>query len=768
MNNNKSHTKGTWKVPLINSTRFRITFGIILILSSILFISGYITLSEQRDRMLSQMQSYGEETVDFVAKISAVPIQKFSYYQLENYVAQLEKGQLIAYCEIYDRSGDPLAHTVRGKNNLEVVKDEDMLEFVSPVLLEDEIIGTVKLGVDLAPALAKIRRTSYFIMLAFCLELIIIAAAVSFFVNRSLVSPILQLTETTQDISVDHFSVSSLSARKDEVGMLAQEINTMSVRLEDSYRTLERKVDERTAALTNAKNASEQTAKDLEVVTERLQVLLDNSPVGILFISSDRIIQNINQEFSRIFGYDSHEVIGQSSRLLYNSDEDYEAVGKAAYSTLQSDGFSQLTLRMIKKDGREITCALRGRNVAMLEGDVGVIWSVEDISFRLKMEEELLKVKKMESIGILAGGIAHDFNNILAAIIGNVSLAERMIDGQEKVNTLLSNAKTASLRAKDLTFKLLTFAKGGDPVLSVEHLPETVKESVSFVLAGSNVRCEYDFAEGIWPIPIDKGQINQVIQNLILNADQSMPDGGTITIVCRNEDVQKGQVRSLEPGRYVRLDINDTGEGIAEDHLDNIFDPYFSTKEKSTEKGSGLGLSIVHSIVTKHGGTISVRSTVGEGTVFTMYFPAASEDASQLEKNEFENGLQLGKGKVLVMDDEETIQVISREMLEYLGYEVSAAMDGAEAIEIYSQKLKDGSPIDIVIMDLTIPGAMGGKEAVRHILKIDQDARVIVSSGYSDDPVIQNFQEYGFTATISKPYQLTELSEILVKTMESS
>jgi len=408
---------------------------------------------------------------------------------------------------------------------------------------------------------------------------------------------------------------------------------------------------------------------------------------------------------------------------------------------------------------------LQGRLTMHDEDIQGVTWSIENVTTRLKMEEELLKIKKLESIGVLAGGIAHDFNNILVAVIGNISLAERLISDNPKVIKLLQNSKNASLRAKDLTIKLLTFAKGGGPVKTIESLPEILKESATFVLSGSNVKCSYTIEDKLWAVHMDRGQINQVVQNLVLNADQAMPDGGTIQISCSNIALSAEEEAEVKPGQYVKMEVSDSGSGIEENHITNIFDPYFSTKTKSTDKGSGLGLSIVHSIVNKHGGSIRVQSTLGRGTTFTLFLPAVEMIFKPEE--EVKPVLQEGKGVILLMDDEATIHEVGGEMLKYLGYDTLHAYDGEEALTLYQSHLNQGKKIDIVIMDLTIPGGMGGAVAVHKLLEIDKNAKVLVSSGYSDDPIIQNYQQEGFANIIAKPYQLFDLSSVIAETMKT-
>jgi len=381
------------------------------------------------------------------------------------------------------------------------------------------------------------------------------------------------------------------------------------------------------------------------------------------------------------------------------------------------------------------------------------------------MEEEMLKVEKLESIGVLAGGIAHDFNNILLAIIGNISLAKRISEDNSKVIELLSSAEKASLRAKDLTVKLLTFASGGSPVKVAEFLPELLEESVSFVLSGSNVKCVFNISKDLWSVSMDKGQINQVIQNLVLNADQSMPDGGIMTISCENIEINPEQIPGLKGGLYIRVKVQDKGMGISKENISRVFDPYFSTKERDSNKGSGLGLSIVHAIITKHGGKILVDSSPGEGSTFTIYLPAML--ASSRSAVEPEKSIAKGRGRILIMDDEEIIRNVVCGMLTYLGYETEQSSDGDEAIAVYEDNYRRGDGFDAVIMDLTIPGGMGAAEAVKRLLAFDPQAKVIVSSGYSRDPILDNYERFGFCNIISKPYHINGLKQVLSETLHA-
>lgn len=389
-----------------------------------------------------------------------------------------------------------------------------------------------------------------------------------------------------------------------------------------------------------------------------------------------------------------------------------------------------------------------------------VVWVSRDITERRKADEEREKIQRLESIGILAGGIAHDFNNLLAGILGNIDLAKMLVKPGDKLYKRLEDTETASLRARDLTQQLLTFSKGGEPVKKDFSVPALLRDSIGFTLSGSNVRCEFLIPDDLWPVNADEGQINQVINNIVINAVQAMPGGGVISVSCNNVLIGAKDTIPIEKGQYVKITLQDRGTGISEEHLARIFDPYFTTKEG----GKGLGLATCYSIIKRHGGHITVDSQLGVGTAFHIYLPA-SPDAVLVEKAEEEKPF-IGSGRILVMDDEEIVRMVAKEMLLTLGHEAAVARDGAEAIELYRNAKSSGQPFDAVIMDLTIPGGMGGKEAIGRLKEIDPEVKGIVSSGYSNDPVIANHQKYGFVGFVIKPYTVKDLSEALHKALQ--
>lgn len=385
----------------------------------------------------------------------------------------------------------------------------------------------------------------------------------------------------------------------------------------------------------------------------------------------------------------------------------------------------------------------------------------EQIAERQRMEEELLRARKIESIGVLAGGMAHDFNNILMGILGNVSLARGMTTPHNALDQVLSIAEQACQRATDLTHQLLTFAKGGQPIRQTASLAELIHESVSFVLHGSNVRCDLALAPDLAVVEMDPGQMSQVLQNLLINADQAMQDGGVIEVQADNIWLESDTHVPLPIGRYVKVAITDHGCGILPEHLPRVFDPYFTTKEH----GSGLGLATSYAIMQKHDGHITVTSQPQHGTTFTLYLPASEQPLSAKATAPLHPAH--GQGRILVMDDDDMLRQLVSTMVRQLGYEVESAKDGFEAMTLYQTARALGRPFAAVILDLTVPGSMGGKETIAALLRLDPQVNAIVSSGYSNDPIMANYAQHGFKDVVAKPYTMAELSSALERVLRA-
>jgi len=509
-----------------------------------------------------------------------------------------------------------------------------------------------------------------------------------------------------------------------------------------------------------------QIEQDLRESAQKYQGIFNESVVAIYVFDEKKNFVDANQAGLDLLGYSMEELLGMN---IADVDADPAAVLPAHQQLVSGERIVNFEHQLKRKDGRIITVLNNSRPLSDAHGNIiGMQSTLIDITERKKIEEELLKAQKLESVGVLAGGIAHDFNNILTAILGNIGLAKMYTEPEGKVYERLTAAEKASLRARDLTQQLLTFSRGGAPITQAASISDLVRDSATFAVHGSPVRCEFSFpddpsvtdgtfvsGQALWPAEVDEGQISRVINNLVINAVQAMPKGGTIRIRAENVTVETKQVPALAAGRYVKVSIEDQGVGIPEKQLPKIFDPYFTTKEG----GSGLGLAASYAIVKNHKGLITVESELGVGATFCIYLPTSSKEA--LTKPKTGQPLPTGKGRVLVMDDEDAVREVACQMLREIGYEAEFARDGAEAIELYVDAKGFGRPYAVVIMDLTVQGGMGGKEAIRRLRVIDPKVKAIVSSGYSNDPIMANFEEYGFSGVVAKPFGIQELSETL-------
>ncbi len=492
---------------------------------------------------------------------------------------------------------------------------------------------------------------------------------------------------------------------------------------------------------------------------EKYRVVVENSLESI-YIAVDGMIKFANNRAEAFTGY-SQEEISSSPFIEFIHPDDRQVVAERHIQRLKGgDVPSTYSFRIVCKSG-DIKWVELAAVLITWEGKPAILNFLNDVTDRRRLEEERQRVEKLESVGLLAGGIAHDFNNILTSILGNISLAKTEAAPGSELQNGLEQAEKASLRAKDLTKQLLTFSKGGAPVTKLASLTELLKDTAGFALRGSNVKCHFAIPDDLWHAEIDAGQVSQVIHNLVINAQQAMPEGGTIELTAQNitlSETQKlGKGLPLKAGTYIRIAITDHGSGISRDHLLKVFDPFFTTKQK----GSGLGLATSFSIARNHGGHLSVESEPGTGSTFYLYLPASSQTVS-LKQEKKEAIKPAGKVRILVMDDEQGVREIAGRMLKHLGYEdTEFATDGATAVKLYKAAMESDHPFSMVILDLTVAGGMGGTETVKKLLKIDPGVKAIVSSGYIDDSVISEYREYGFCGVVAKPYTLEQLRKAL-------
>lgn len=483
--------------------------------------------------------------------------------------------------------------------------------------------------------------------------------------------------------------------------------------------------------------------RQLQTSETNYRTLLEASADAIVVVGGDRSILFANSAARQLLGVDKTELAG---KLLA-----FDAAPGETKDVEITDGLGVKTV----VDISVIPTKWADRPASLV--------TMHDVTERKEREKEFLKASKLESLGILAGGIAHDFNNLLTGMLGNASLARIYADPKEKIYKIITDIEKASLRAKDLTQQLLTFAKGGMPIKKTMHIKGLIMDSATFAMHGSNIKCAFSIAEDLKAVDVDEGQLNQVMHNLVINAKQAMPDGGAITITAVNTEAAPADNLPLAPGGYVRITVRDNGMGIPEELLTKIFDPYFTTKAA----GTGLGLATVYSVIKNHGGCILAESRPGSGTAFHIYLPQ-SDKAADPAAAPVEGKPVRGAGRIIIMDDEDVVRNVAAIILKELGYDVDTAANGGQTIELYKKAQMEGRPYSVLIMDLTIPGGMGGKEAIARLREIDPDVRAIVSSGYSDDPIMSDYRKNGFKDVIVKPYKMDELSSVIQRVIAGS
>ncbi len=491
---------------------------------------------------------------------------------------------------------------------------------------------------------------------------------------------------------------------------------------------------------------------------ERAQVTIRSIADGVITTDAEGNVELMNRPAEGMTGWSHEEAAGRPVREVFRVLDG--RTGQELSDPLaerQTDSRAGEQNVLVARDG---TRRLIDDSVAAIPGGAagtaGAILVFRDVTGKVRKEEELLKWQKLESLGTLAGRIAHDFNNFLSAILGNISLAKQTLDPASKAAARLEAAESASGRASGLAAKLLTFSKGGKPVRERISLESVVRESALLAVHDTPARCELGIAEDLWAADADAGQIGQAIGNLLINAVQAMPGGGTVRVRGANVVIGQGEMAYVKPGPYVRIEVADAGVGIPRKNLKRIFDPYFTTRENAM----GLGLTISYHIMKSHGGNLFVESEPGAGTTASLYLPASTERAPRAVETERETARD-GKWRVLVMDDEDLVRDVAIGILEHLGCEALGARDGGEAIGMYEDAATGGAPFDLVVMDLTVPGKMGGREACARLLGMYPDARVIVCSGYSSDPVMSDHTAYGFLGKLPKPFHLKEMKRVM-------
>jgi len=494
-----------------------------------------------------------------------------------------------------------------------------------------------------------------------------------------------------------------------------------------------------------------QAEKTLKVSEERHASLVDaisKSGILLFIVDKDYRVRYMNKPMIQSFG----NAIG---KICYRDVGGSDSPCSYCRLTEVIDSLKMVYYEPTLADGR--TFAITAVPYTDVDGTLCKLEIIRDITESVQLEARIQQAQRMEAVGTLAGGIAHDFNNMLGVITGNISYALSNVNKDDELFEVLFDVQESSKQAQSLTHQLLTFSKGGAPIKEVSDINRLIKEAAIFSTRGAKANCSFKLSGDLWIAEVDEGQINQVVGNLVINANQAMPNGGNITIRTENAEICSESSLPLSIGRYIKIVVEDQGIGISKKQLSNIFEPYFTTKQK----GSGLGLATTYSIINRHGGYIAVYSEIDKGTVFNIYLPATSKGVKDTEEKS-EPG-HSGQGKILVMDDQESILKMVRRMLNRMGYETEFALNGTEAVKKFQKAFGSKESFDLVILDLTIPGGMGGAKTVIELLKIDPDVNAVVSSGYSNDPIMANYEDYGFCGVVPKPYTKEQLSEVLNK-----
>ncbi|MBN2573778.1 MAG: PAS domain S-box protein [Deltaproteobacteria bacterium] len=522
---------------------------------------------------------------------------------------------------------------------------------------------------------------------------------------------------------------------------------------------LEAQVRERTRELEADIRQRQQVEAQLRTSEATYRMLVETSPDPLMLCDSQGRVSMANPALLRAMGVASQAELLGAAWLDFVVPEDRARAADCATTAQGGSRVCGTEVRLRRQDGSELVAELRCSAVRDPSGaTTGVLSVLRDVTGQRRREREQLRAEQLESLGTLAGGIAHDFNNCLAAIVGCLSLARNLVRHTPDAQSLIEDAVEASFRATALTRQLLTFSTGGLPVKACLDIGGLLERVADFCVRGSNVKCAVELDAHLWPVEVDSGQFEQAFSNLVINAKQAMPGGGTIAVRAGNTLVAHPESPD-DRRRYVRISVADTGIGIPPDALHRIYDPYFSTKEG----GSGLGLATAYSVVHKHGGFLECESTVGQGSTFHIHLPASDRQPDAAPSSLA--AAQRGHGRILVMDDEEQLRAVAARQLRQAGYEVVTVASGTAALAAYQEARVEGRPFAAVLMDLTVPGGDGGKETMPRLLALDPAARGIVVSGYSDDPVLADYEKHGFCARLAKPYRTEQLLHVVASVM---
>ncbi|MEN8134960.1 MAG: ATP-binding protein [Thermodesulfobacteriota bacterium] len=741
-----------WKLYIVISTLL-ILMGITIIFMVELKVTSYFQREHYEDT---------ESIARMVAANAAKPILTNDLMSLHRLITDALRIETeLKYIYILAPSQKVIAHTfakgvpaallelpaMTGQSeqatHRELSTDEGLIhEAVLPILQGE--VGHVYIGMskeNMIRSVAEMKLDLIAITALLCL----IGITVSLLFNRLITKPISSLVSATKRIGKGELDFEVAGERNDEIGTLTRAFNEMAQSLQINL------------------VKREQTEKALKESKDLYHALIENIALGITYIDKDFNIVIANSAQAKLFGVDSAEIARKKCYREF-AKKDEICRGCPGVTAMREDRAVTKQTERTRDDGTKFTVNTRTFPVKNNSGAIlGFTEVVEDITEQLLLHEELQKIEHIESIGHLAAGLAHDFNNLLAAVLGNIELAQLTIPPEEPAFQRLNSAEEACDQARSLANQLLTFSKGGNPQRTTTFIPQLLEDSCHFALSGANVKWVMDAPANIWPAYLDKRQIEQVIQSLLINAKEASTAGSKIFVVAENIEIKGEPSIPLNDGKYIKISIEDEGRGIKKELLPKIFDPYFTTKKMGAIKGVGLGLTICHSIIKKHAGHISVKSLEGSGTNVTIYLPKSATDGNitAYAPPPPKQSSATGNYRILLLEDDRKLAKTTSKMLAHLRHEAEISTTGEEAIASHLQAINEGRPYDLLILDLTIRGGMGGNEALQRIRKNDQEVRAIVSSGYSDDPIVVNFRDHGFAGALVKPFTLANLQSAI-------
>ncbi len=704
---------------------FKLLYLIMGILIISLGLAMTLSVYNQRDRIIQDGHEHSEEELELIGFFVRDSLVKNNYAAAEQFIQQWGmQYEDIVELKIMLGDGSVLAHYA----------SKTPARFPHHTTREVDILDKMKIKLEMVHDITSLKegvsRTIFFNILALIIFTLAVGAILWYSLRKTALIPMRDM--------IRKFNLLNESVE--------ERVKERTLELYNKNSQLEHEISERVHM--------ESTLKESE---EKYRRLYNNAPDMYHSLDKNGIVIECNDTECKMLGYEKDEIIGKPIEYFVTVNS-RQLLRKQIEQIRESkiERFENLEREYVCKDGSILLVSVNIYAEYDAKGELLKINSIlRDITLQKIMEEELIKMEKLESLGILAGGIAHDFNNLLTSIVGNVAIAKMHADPEGKVYGRMVEINKAILRAKDLTHQLLTFAKGGAPIRQLADLRELIEDSICFATRGSNVACDMHIDNDLWSVEVDIGQIHQVLSNLVINAQQAMPEGGTLTVRAENIKLERDDVYLLEAGKYIRISVKDFGKGIAQEHLEKIFDPFFTTREG----GSGLGLATAFSIVKRHSGYLTVQSEKDEGTTFTVYLPATSKCSVAALPSE--DKCPEGRGRILLMDDEIFVRDAVGQMLTSIGYSIAFAEDGTAAIQSYKDASEAGESFDAVIMDLTIQGGMGGREAVKKLLDFDPTARVIVASGYSNDDVMSSYRSYGFKGVLLKPFDIHILNNVL-------